>query len=508
MTVGGLVSATRSVDASSSAALAAETRQVLATFVDHTLPARTLDLSARFGDEGRAALLDPWEALPTWHRHPYEAAALLARYARSCRAEDMPPDDAAASLHKALLWQRVACGQSPEPDESFFDTPPFMHPSGRSYARLAATRPGHAADSHARALHVTELTTLGVVDPELDPLPRLPRAALRAIVRGDEAILDDHWLLARDVGASPGGDRLRVFPRESWDAYLRGQGFTLVPRGGPAICSAPATPALCWAKVVSPFPSRAYGVALGLLVLASVALVVDRVRAGRLARLDRALVLRTLTHELRTPATALALSLEPLRSAYDTLPTPLQEPLLRASSDVERIKRVLAVSASWLALHDGDGGRRDAHGFDLARLPHAFPFVARLVEGYGGEVEMVEAGTDGPLTTDPRWLGVAIKNLIDNALAHGRPPVRVHVARERTSLAIEVVDAGDTRGVRLGTLTAAFRKGEGSTGLGLGLAIVAQVARALGGRLEHRADPTTFRLVVADLGRWTGWRGA
>jgi C4-dicarboxylate-specific signal transduction histidine kinase len=79
--------------------------------------------------------------------------------------------------------------------------------------------------------------------------------------------------------------------------------------------------------------------------------------------------------------------------------------------------------------------------------------------------------------------------------------VRVLAERGARALAISVVDEGDTRDVSLDDLTAAFRKGASSTGLGLGLSMVAQIARALGGGLEHEGSPTTFRLVVTDLRR-------
>jgi signal transduction histidine kinase len=177
------------------------------------------------------------------------------------------------------------------------------------------------------------------------------------------------------------------------------------------------------------------------------------------------------------------------------MPAALQEPLLRVSEDAERIKRVIAVSARWLSLHDA----KRTTALAIERLPGATPFVRSIVVTYGGEVELVGPSEDRPLTTDPGWLQIALRNLVDNALAHGKPPVRVVMHWQRRKLAVDVIDAGDTRHVSVDDLAREFRKGPTSSGLGLGLAIVSRIATALGGVLEHHADPTTFRLVVADL---------
>lgn len=470
-----------------------DTRAVVARFEKQTSPSATLDLQALFGREGARALLDPAEALPQWTRYPYADAAALERYTKTCRVADTP--HLSGALAKALAWQSFACGHAPEPDDHFFKDPPYMHPSGASFASLAMPSKGGAwGREHAALFHVTELSLLGLREPSLNLLGELSRTGLREIARGDDIVLSDNWLLLREESDGTRNEVVRAYPRWRWEAEARGSDLRLGAYSEGTPCALRASPDLCW-NARSPSPLRAALVGATLaLSLAALAALVWRVQTARLRELDRALILRTLTHELRTPATSLALDLEPLRDAYDDIPGALQESLLRACDDAERIKRVLAVTSRWLSLQETAG-----KWIAVERVPLAMPLVESVVEGYGEDVVVTGPREDRPLSTDPSWLRIAIKNLIDNALAHGRAPVQVVVRWQRDKLWIEVIDHGDTTGVSLAELTTAFRKGTSSTGLGLGLAIVARVATALGGGLEHEAHPTTFRLVVADL---------
>ncbi|PZP28742.1 MAG: hypothetical protein DI603_18875 [Roseateles depolymerans] len=86
-----------------------------------------------------------------------------------------------------------------------------------------------------------------------------------------------------------------------------------------------------------------------------------------------------------------------------------------------------------------------------------------------------------------------IANLVDNALKHGRPPVRVRVLRRddgRIELCVE--DAGDGLPPhQLEALQEAFRRGDSArsqAGSGLGLAIVRQASTRLGARLGFEQD--------------------
>jgi two-component system osmolarity sensor histidine kinase EnvZ len=93
-----------------------------------------------------------------------------------------------------------------------------------------------------------------------------------------------------------------------------------------------------------------------------------------------------------------------------------------------------------------------------------------------------------------------IANLVDNALKHGRPPVRVRVGGSAAQAWITVDDAGDGISAdEAAHLTDAFARGDGSRsrpGTGLGLAIVRQVATRLGGVLAFERDGPVHRVRV------------
>jgi len=80
-----------------------------------------------------------------------------------------------------------------------------------------------------------------------------------------------------------------------------------------------------------------------------------------------------------------------------------------------------------------------------------------------------------------------IVNLVDNALKHGRVPVKVEVSKQGDSAALHVFDAGP--GLPLdgaGRLMEAFARGDASRGVpgfGLGLAISQQIVVRLQGEL-------------------------
>jgi signal transduction histidine kinase len=487
-----------SATGAASGAGVADPGALIAGFEAASRPVADVDVAALYA--GRLELLDPRPALPTWHEHARDEAVRV--HAALARCPPPPLADLAdASLAKAYAWHAATC-QGGAPPEDAIERPPFMHPSGRSYAALALARgadPAEAARRHARAFHVLELAALdpAALTPEERALGALPRRAWEALARGDRLILTTGALVLAAYGPL-GLAGVRVYRRADWEAFSRRAAVALAPRRSSAVCAQPASPDLCWEPVPAARRHRSILTAgtagsAALATIASIALGIAVVRERRRAHTDRIHVLRTLTHELRTPATSLRIDIEPLRAAYDDLPAACQEPLLRISDGIERLHRVLHRSARYLALFETPEAPR-GRIVKARPVPSARQLFEDLAEEWPEGVSLVAASEDAPVHTDPEWLGVAIRNLVENGARHGAPPLAVTWAVKDGMLVVRVTDGGSTPGLSIRRAAAPFERADGSAGLGLGLAIVDRVARLLGGRLSHEPSPTAFEL--------------
>jgi two-component system sensor histidine kinase MtrB len=103
---------------------------------------------------------------------------------------------------------------------------------------------------------------------------------------------------------------------------------------------------------------------------------------------------------------------------------------------------------------------------------------------------------------DPQHLDRIVANLVLNALRHGAPPIRVRASGDDTRVELTVADNGS--GLHPADLERVFdrfargRDAEQSTGTGLGLAVVRELAVANGGEITYRrcADGPCFVLTL------------
>ena len=111
-----------------------------------------------------------------------------------------------------------------------------------------------------------------------------------------------------------------------------------------------------------------------------------------------------------------------------------------------------------------------------------------------------EAPARCPTTGDEERLNQLFSNLIGNALVHGTPDTAVHVRLrvEGSEAVAEIRNHGAIPRELLGSIFEPFRgrqRGAAAKGLGLGLYIAEQIARAHGGRIDVSSterDGTTF----------------
>lgn len=451
-----------------------------ALFEELGQPVFDVDIGSRYA--GRGELIDPRVALPRWHGSPRAQASAVFAATRDCSGAKPNVEITDASLAKAWAWHERTCAKNAELSD-LLARPPFMHPSGRSYAALAIAR-GSNDPAIERGLHVLELRAP-------DVLGTIPSSAWETLARGDRIVLTKTAVIV--AGHGPNGiARLRSFERATFEDRARRVSLALAPRNARSTCARPASSELCWETVTSAERHRGAlttvtTASAGVALFAAVGLMIAWRNERRRVNADRLHVLRTLTHELRTPAMSLGLDIEPLRAAYDEMPTSCQEPLLRISDGIERLNRVLHRTARYLELFE-----RTTPLDARKRQVSAKETFAEMSEEWPEGVTLEGPETDATIAVDAEWLSVAVRNLAENAVRHGKRPAVVSWRVENGELVVRVRDNGASTGL----VVEPHRRSPTSEGLGLGLAIVHRVAELLGGTLVHEPSPTTFVLRV------------
>jgi len=197
------------------------------------------------------------------------------------------------------------------------------------------------------------------------------------------------------------------------------------------------------------------------------------------------MLLANASHELRTPLTRIRLGVELLKA--DANPRRKAE-LERDIAEIDELIEGILLSSRLDALREPDVGEE----VDLLAL--AAEECARY-EGcsVSGEPVIVHG--------NPALLRRLLRNLVDNALRHGKPPVGVSVSREDGRAALRVSDQGPgVAATEIETVFEPFRRARhaNATGTGLGLSLVRKIARHHGGdaRIEINGPEGLTILVV------------
>lgn len=229
-------------------------------------------------------------------------------------------------------------------------------------------------------------------------------------------------------------------------------------------------------------------------------------REQAVARLQSEFV-SAVSHEFRTPLTSLRQLSEMLSKGRIPTEDLRQKSYDILSSESERLQRLVE---SLL-----DFGRIEARAFPY-RFEYLDPasFVGGLVEEFrekaaaqGYHIDLTLAREFPPIRADREALGLALRNLLDNAVKYS-PDCRtvwVEVAPERDRLAIRVRDQG--MGIPASEQKNIFNKfvrGSGSRtahvqGTGIGLAMARHIVEAHGGDIRLESEPgkgSTFTILL------------
>ena len=210
-----------------------------------------------------------------------------------------------------------------------------------------------------------------------------------------------------------------------------------------------------------------------------------------------------IAHDLRKPLASMLRRLEAAR-AGDASPD-----AVRADIDgaIEDIGGVLETFDALLRIGQIEAGARRAafRPLDLAEV------AREVVEAYEPAAEeerkTLVARLDGPLpiSGDRELLVQMIANLLDNALRHTPPGVRVEVSGRCTARGVELSVADGGRGVPPAELTAIFQPlyraeaSRASPGTGLGLSLVAAIAELHGFECSASDNRPGLRIRLTSL---------
>lgn len=204
------------------------------------------------------------------------------------------------------------------------------------------------------------------------------------------------------------------------------------------------------------------------------------------------------SHELRSPITALSAAVEVLAARRSELSDRNQQALDVLTTQVQRFDRMVIDLLELSRLDSGSGNAR----FDEVDLAD---FVRRIAQRYGfGAVPFEVSGIlHDEFPTDRIRLERIVLNLLVNAREHAGGARRIVVDGKIDSVTISVVDEGpglppEDR-LRIFNRFARGSSAARGTGTGLGLSIALEHARALGGDVRIEDNHPTGLVFIVEL---------
>lgn len=223
-------------------------------------------------------------------------------------------------------------------------------------------------------------------------------------------------------------------------------------------------------------------------------------RAERASSRLREEFIAVLGHDLRSPLASLSSGLRVLEREGMSERSARTVSLMRAT-----IGRMNALIDNLLDLARGRLGRGLA--FEISPCEDLRAEIEQVVgeirAATGHEIAL-DWQAEGAISCDRRRMGQLASNLVSNAVKHGDPeaPVRVECGLEGGRFRLEVENQGDPIPAAIAdSLFRPFFRGggdEGRQGLGLGLYIAREIARAHGGTLtvDSTEERTRFTLLM------------
>ena len=168
----------------------------------------------------------------------------------------------------------------------------------------------------------------------------------------------------------------------------------------------------------------------GIAPLHLMSLRINRLLEGINSSADsRRILLRGMIHDISGPLTRIGLQVESLEIQIRGKP---RQAIKALSSDLEQLRKITE-QLTFLAEKDQTSLKSEQVAFDDLCLRVIASYTAASIT-----VKMPRL----LVQIDSTGMERSLRNLIDNALDHGRPPVHIQAWRENNTLSIQVVDHG------------------------------------------------------------------
>jgi signal transduction histidine kinase len=471
-------------------------------FQEKVLPVKIVNFSSLYYNRERLELVDPNFTAPVGD---FVAAQNIFSGNHKCfkTRNFLSNFD---NFDKVWIWEEFRCGMRKLPN-SFFSTPPYIHPSGKSYALLAhqSKRDDFAqvewVKEHISFFHILEYQELGNHLRSLDSIytlfSKLDGSTLSAIINAKGTILTHNYLLARIKYNSLFPIlEYRFYHRDDLDQFVKTTPYEVLNYKSGEKCFY-KDGALCWNysfthRLTSANKKNIILITVSLgLVVTLIIVIINRLKAQRLEDERRKLALQVLTHEFRTPVSSLLLGLENLNRQLDNSNPELQDIYLKLSKDAYRLKRLTEMSRNYLK----SSQKKGIIEYNLKN----FEDINFLIEEVAAPYEEAKVNLSLELAKetvvlhiDPYWFSISLKNLIENAIDHGGEPIVIKTKIENDFFSLSVIDQGQLHNENFEKLTSEFFKGNKSTGTGLGLSIVRKSIEGMDGKFSLSTQPTQF----------------
>lgn len=470
------------------------------------------------------SFIDPKNVFSHSHLHSYRTLKELYQAQFTCNKSDnaLVQDPA---IKKAWTWIRFRCGKIPELPNQFFETKPFFIPLGGTYVfqKLQLLDKNSMNETwiqnHLHLFHAMELKQLELLGFKLDFLHKiiseLDPNTLQAFLEEDDLVLSQKYVFARpgrrvlsqleplNQSHELHSEGYAIYRRSDWNETFSKSHYIVSDVIGSDTTCIFQEGRLCWVvNATSPFsfirwPSFLLFVfSLGFTGICTY-LAVRNFQTKKLEEEKQKFVLQILTHELRTPISNLVLSSDEVMDYFDILPTSLQEALLRMGNSIGRLQRLTEMSNHYLFTDQKNHLLKS----ETQKVSSANKYIEEILSPYDGELTVHYLTRDAKIFIDPYWASICIRNLVENALIHGKKPVLVSLKcnNDLKTFEIAIEDSGKCVFQNLEEIAKPFRKSKESPGLGLGMTITMKIANSMRAKLLFQNNPTRFTLIFSEV---------